>query len=99
MASTRKLTATLPSGEVVTRRTARTYTHVVARKLTYTDGSSTGWHCTGWCGRPDLAEKQMAQFRKGDTPGCQVLVGWDADRAPIYKTLERLEVVAAPVGV
>jgi len=41
MAKTTLLTATLPNGETVTRRTARTYTHVVVRHRAA--GIYTGW--------------------------------------------------------
>jgi hypothetical protein len=42
----------LPDGTVITRTTARTYTHVLASF----DGERWGWN--GWCGRLDLAHTQ-----------------------------------------
>jgi hypothetical protein len=66
MAKTTLLTATLPNGETVTRRTARTYTHVVATHRPERTGTSCAgeekvfpecWLVVGWAGRPDLAAK------------------------------------------
>lgn len=97
MTKTRKLTAILPSGEIVTRRTARTYTHVVARKVTYADGTTTGWSEMGWCGRPDLAEKQVAKLCSGWVAGAEVGVSWTAEGGWVAKTLAKVEVQAVPV--
>jgi len=51
MAKATTLTATLPSGEVVTRKTARAYTHVVAFK-TPTKGE---WYAHSWASAYRLA--------------------------------------------
>lgn len=58
---------TLPDGRIVTRRTAREYTHLVAVQNKAGDwavrsGEETTeqWGTWGWCGRLDLALKQQA---------------------------------------
>ena len=56
MAKTRTITATFPNGDQITRKTARTYTHVV--RAFYKGGSRRPWFET-WCGRPDLMQKQI----------------------------------------
>jgi len=53
MAKIRTLTATFQDGTVKTRKTARTYTHVV--KATHNDIP----FFETWCGRPDLMKKQV----------------------------------------
>lgn len=59
-------TATLPGGELATRKSVRTYTHLVAaRHNSYgnTKGDfteSADWHVIGWCGTPELAQKQAS---------------------------------------
>lgn len=93
----RTLTATLPSGEIVTRTTARTYTHVVARKATYADGTTAGWCAHGWCGRPNLAEKQVAKLCSSWVAGTEVGVSWTAEGGWVAKTLAKVEVLAVPV--
>ena len=44
MARTRTITATFPNGKFITRRTARTYTHVVQGE------DKWGNRFTKWCG-------------------------------------------------
>ena len=62
MAKTRTLTAKFQDGTVVTRKTARTYTHVVRAYSTgyYPDEPNTErcWF-EKWCGRLDLMQKQV----------------------------------------
>lgn len=99
MAKTQQLTATLPSGEIVTRRTARTYSHVVASKTTYTDGTCSGWHTHGWCGRPELAQKQVAKLLGSCTAGSEVPVSWSSQGGWVTKTVASYDVQAVPVGV
>ena len=53
MAKTRTITATFPNGDQVTRKTARTYTHVVRAF-----DKEQCWFLR-WCGRPDLMKKQI----------------------------------------
>ena len=53
MTRARTLTATFQDGTVKTRKTARTYTHVV--RAFHND---IPFFLT-WCGRPDLMEKQV----------------------------------------
>lgn len=55
MAKTHQYTAT-HAGQTFTRRTARTYTHVVIARLTTEPGT---FHALTWCGRPDLALKEL----------------------------------------
>lgn len=99
MAKTQQLTATLPDGQAVTRRTARTYTHVVASHTTYTDGTSTGWHAHGWCGRPELAQKQVAKLQGSCTAGAEVPVSWTSQGGWVIKTVASYDVQAVPVAV
>lgn len=54
------LTAILPDGKVETRKTACTYTHVVAIDLN--DGE--GWGAIAWCGSLELAEKRAASSER-----------------------------------
>ena len=62
MAKTRTITATFSNGDQITRKTARTYTHVVRAYSTgyYPDEPNTErcWF-EKWCGRPDLMQKQV----------------------------------------
>lgn len=44
MAKNRKLTATLPNGEVITRTTARTYTHVVVYTISEAKAMAAAWN-------------------------------------------------------
>lgn len=58
MATKKKLTAYLNGEPVATRTTARTYTHVVIG----TQGDEK--FALAWCGRADLAQKQVDLFSK-----------------------------------
>lgn len=58
MSTKATLTVTLPDGTVATRTTARTYTHAV---ITSADGY---WGVIAWCGRYDLAQKQLEHFTR-----------------------------------
>ena len=58
------LTANLPDGTTATRRTERTYSHVVAVGSTTADGTTT-WAAWAWAGNFDLAEKQARRLVKG----------------------------------
>ena len=67
MAKTRTLTATFENGAEVTRKTARTYTHVVKGycKGFYPDEPNKERCCfEAWCGRPDLMQKQVEQAKR-----------------------------------
>mgnify|MGYP003116727858 CR=1 FL=1 len=63
MAKTRTITATFPTGEEVTRTTARTYTHCVYIYAINEQGKKTNLRLN-WCGRPDLMEKAVAKGNK-----------------------------------
>ena len=58
MTQTRTLTATFQDGTVRTRKTARTYTHVVRAF-----DNEIPFFLT-WCGRPDLMRNQVEQAKK-----------------------------------
>ena len=57
MAQTRTITATFPDGTVITRKTGRIYTHVVASKGNIHEGN------TRWCGREDLMLKTKKLYK------------------------------------
>lgn len=83
MAKESKLSVTLPDGTVATRRTARSYTHVLA--VLNTEGV---WVAYNWCGREDLAVKAQHTFLHGKygQPGrttAIVAVGGPAVAAPV----------------
>ena len=62
MAKTRKLTATFADGTLISKNSARTYTHAVrAYTIGYYPDEPNKEHCwfEVWCGRPDLMEKQV----------------------------------------
>ena len=75
MAKTRKLTATFADckkpfyGIETTRKTARTYTHVVQviTKCQYTDLDGNvevhDYFQEHWCGRPDLMQKCISKYQ------------------------------------
>lgn len=74
----RKVKATAPDGKVITRTTARTYTHAV---LFYEEKNWRGcpfWGYIGFCGTKELAEKLMrttkSQWAKQGREGTFVLV-------------------------
>ena len=69
MAKTRTITATFPNGDQITRKTARTYTHVVEviTKFQFTNCNGVTTNHTRreqkWCGRPDLMQKVLNKFQ------------------------------------
>lgn len=65
MAKPIQYTATAPDGTLHTRKSPRTYTHAVLVK----DGR--GWGAYSWAGRPDLAQKKLAEARRY-WPGAEV---------------------------
>lgn len=54
-------TAVAPNGETFTRKTNRTYTHAVAVSRNGVDD----WKVETWCGRLDLAQKQVKNYTSG----------------------------------
>lgn len=56
-------TATLPNGEIRTRKTERTYTHVVVVESHYADGR-VSFTKGEWAGRLDLAQKNAAKLEQ-----------------------------------
>lgn len=63
MATKTSYTATAPDGSTHTRTSARVYTHAVLATDINLDGygkPNPKWIVTGFCGRPDLAEKLRA---------------------------------------
>ena len=69
MAKTRTLTATFPNGEQVTRKTARTYTHVVRA---FVNAFGDRPVVFAWCGRPDLMEKKIKNAQKWQNEGLKI---------------------------
>jgi hypothetical protein len=55
MAKNRKLTATLPNGEVITRTTARTYTHVVVYTISEAKAMAAAWN-------PEIEAQERKNF-------------------------------------
>jgi hypothetical protein len=96
----RKLTATGPGGQVFTRTTERTYTHVVAVLHEYDDGHQ-GWTPGQWAGRPDLAQKAAAKAQQvhGRMVGLACGYGWSNQLARYtgHRTLIRATVHTVPV--
>lgn len=63
MANKTTYVATAPDGTEHTRKSTRTYTHAVLATDRNLDGYGNPqpqWILTGFCGRPDLAEKLRA---------------------------------------
>ena len=58
-------TATLPNGTIATRKTERTYTHVVVVERENLDGRVT-YGKPEWAGRLDLAQKNAAKRDKSE---------------------------------
>jgi hypothetical protein len=56
-------TATAENGEIFTRKTARTYSHVVYLEFTYSDGTVKN-EKPSWAGRTDLADKNLKDAAK-----------------------------------
>ena len=78
MAKTRTITATLPNGDEITRKTARTYTHVVRAYCTgYFSDEETKERCffEKWCGRPDLMQKQVQNAKNSPNKNLRIEVG------------------------
>ena len=99
----RKITATAENGEVLTRKTARTYTHAVYLEITYSDGTVANQNVT-WAGRPDLAQKALAHNRRWSTraelQGSEVCT-WDRESRVYVGTgifREKVRAVAVPVN-
>ena len=75
MSQTRILTATFPSGDQVTRRTHRNYTHVVRA---YTTGTINGKPDTEfcfsskWCGRFDLMQKAVRNAKNSGNKNLRI---------------------------
>ena len=97
----RKITATAENGEVLTRKTARTYTHACYLEFTYSDGTIANQNVT-WAGRPDLAEKNLKQGRESAArlQGTEV-THWDQEKrisigTGIFRT--KVRAVAVPVN-
>ena len=99
----RKITATAENGEVLTRKTARTYTHAVYLEITYSDGTIANQNVT-WAGRPDLAQKALAHTRKWSTraelQGSEVCT-WDQEKRISVGTgifRDKVRAIAVPVN-
>ena len=97
----RKITATAETGEVFTRRTARTYTHAVYVEITYSDGRVENIE-PGWAGRPDLAEKNLRKNREfaARLQG-QEVCNWDQENRVYVGTgifRDKVRAVAVPVN-
>jgi hypothetical protein len=69
------LTATLPTGEIVTRTTARTYTHIVVSETRYED-QEPRLEAVEWAGRLDLAQKNQAKWTKNWAKQVGVSYSW-----------------------
>ena len=77
MTKTNYVTATMPDGTVLKRRTDRQYTHVIVRKykhqdlkrtVTYPNGEKETftmdrWGAETWIGRPDLVAARWEGFK------------------------------------
>jgi len=75
MTQTRTLTATFPNGDQVTRRTHRTYTHVVRAYCTgwRTDKPDTEFcFFEKWCGRFDLMQKQVRNAKNSGNKNLRI---------------------------
>jgi hypothetical protein len=71
---------------------SRTYTHAVLRKF-----PTAAWHCMAFAGRPDLAEKEAASWRRSAAEHAAYHVkGGDEKRAADYRGVQ---VITAPVVV
>ena len=99
----RKITAIAENGEVLTRKTARTYTHAVYLEITYSDGTVANQNVT-WAGRPDLAQKALDNNRRwsarAELQGSEVCT-WDRENRISVGTgifREKVRAVAVPVN-
>ena len=61
----RFITVTLPNGEIVKRKTARTYTHAVVVEVHKPDGTIT-YRKPEWAGRLELAQKNAVKLDKSE---------------------------------
>ena len=77
MSKKRTITATFPNGYQITRKTARTYTHVVMAYCTgyFSDEPNTE-RCffEKWCGRPDLMQKQVQNAKNSPNKNLRIEV-------------------------
>lgn len=101
-AKPRKITATALNGEVLTRRTARTYSHACYLEFTYSDGTVENSDAS-WAGRPDLAEKNLKKGRESAArlQGTEVN-SWDQEKRVYVGTgifREKVRAVAVPVNL
>ena len=97
----RKITATAENGQVFTRRTARTYSHAVYLEFTYSDGSVENVE-PSYCGRPDLAEKNLKKSREiaASLQGKEAR-RWDKESRSFVSTgifYDKVRAVAVPVN-
>jgi hypothetical protein len=100
-AKPRKITATAETGEVFTRRTARTYTHAIYIEITYSDSRIENIEPC-WAGRPDLAEKNLRKSREfaARLQG-QEVCNWDQENRVNVGTgvfRDKVRAVAVPVN-
>ena len=101
-AKPRKITATALNGEVLTRRTARTYSHACYLEFTYSDGTVENSDAS-WAGHPDLAEKNLKKGRESAArlQGTEVN-SWDQEKRVYVGTgifCEKVRAVAVPVNL
>ena len=99
--SARKLTAIAENGQVFTRRSNRTYTHAVYVETTYSDGEVVNSK-PRWTGRPDLAEKNLAELAQhaARKEGEEVLL-WDMQKCAWVSTgrfYAKARAIAVPVS-
>lgn len=72
--------ATLPDGTEATRKSARSYTHCIARHLTAADGTET-WDAISWTGAdPSKALARELRDRPAGLADCRGTT-WGAARA------------------
>ena len=96
-----KLTATAENGQVFTRKTARTYSHAVYVETTYSNGEVSN-NKPRWAGRPDLAEKNLAELAEyaASKQGKEVLL-WDMQKGGWIHTgrfYAKVRAVCVPVN-
>jgi len=97
----RKLTATAENGQVFTRKTNRAYTHAVYVETTYSDGEVTNSK-PRWAGRPDLAQKNLAELAQyaANKEGQEVRL-WDMQKGGWISTgrfYAKARAIAVPVS-
>lgn len=64
MSSSHVYKVVAPDGTVFSRKTERTYTHLVIGRLHEKFLNITNWRYLGWCSRLDLAEKLASREAK-----------------------------------